>query len=183
MPFRALRSRVPLLALALAWVWTSTAVAQKPGDKDLKEISAHTWTMPKAKKLMAAMLNLGMAAKNNPTLVETMEGSGNLTLDQTAARFDAVPPAKRVLADAGLTSREFAVAQGSWFQSAMSYSVMKQYKLSADSVSKTTGVNKANLEFFRAHEAEIDQMNKEMQTQVPTETSGPGKREAEDSTQ
>jgi hypothetical protein len=100
---------------------------------------------------------------------ETLEGSGNLTIDQAAARYGTVPPVKRALADAGMSPREFAVAQGAWLQSAMSYGVMKQYKLSADSVSKTTGVSKANLEFFRANEAEIERMGKELQAQMPKE--------------
>lgn len=33
----------------------------------------------------------------------------------------------------------------------MAYGIMKQYKLSADSVSKSTGVSKANLAFIRVH--------------------------------
>jgi hypothetical protein len=36
-------------------------------------------------------------------------------------------------------------------------------------VSKTTGVSKANLEFFRVNEAEIERMGKEMQAQMPKE--------------
>ena len=172
MPFRAACSRATLVALALPCMLTSTVAAQKAGDKDLKEISAYTWTMPKFKQLMAAMANLGKAAQADSKMGETLEGSGNLTIDQAAARYGSVPPVKRALADAGMSPREFAVAQGAWLQSAMSYGVMKQYKLSADSVSKATGVSKANLEFFRANEAEIDRMGKEMQAQMPKEASG-----------
>jgi hypothetical protein len=163
------RFRAALVALAAPCLLSATAAAQSSSDKDLKEISGYTWTMPKFKQLMAAMLNLGKVASTNPKLGESLEDSGNLTLDQAAARYNAVPPLKRALADAGMTPREFAVAQGAWLQSAMSYGVMKQYKLSADSVSKTTGVSKANLEFWRAHEAEIEQMGKEMQAQMPEE--------------
>jgi hypothetical protein len=183
MPFRALRPRAALIALAFPCVWSPAALAQKSGDKDLKEISAYTWTMPKYQKLMAAMVNLGTAAQNNPTLGKSMEGSGNLTIDQTAARFDGVPPAKKAIADAGLTPREFAVAQGAWLQSAMSYAVMKQYKLSADSVSKTTGVSKANLEFFQTNEVEINRMAKEMQAKMPKDPADSGEGEDADSTE
>lgn len=184
MPVRALRSRAALLALALPGVWTSTALAQKSGDKDLKEISAYTWTMPKFKQLMTAMANLGKVARQDPKMASALEDSGNLTIDQSAARYGAVPPVKQALRDAGLTPREFAVAQGAWLQSAMSYGVMKQYKLSPDSVSRSTGVSKANLEFFRAHEAEIDQMGKELQAQGPKEEAADsGDDEAADSTE
>ena len=166
MPFRT------LIALAVSCLLPAAAGAQSSGDKDLKEISSYTWTMPKFKQLMTAMQNLGKAAQADPKMGEALEDSGNLTLDQAAARFNAVPPVKRALADAGMTPREFAVAQGAWLQSAMSYGVMKQYKLSADSVAKTTGVSKANLEFWRAHEAEIEKMGKEMQAGMPKEEEG-----------
>jgi hypothetical protein len=49
----------------------------------------------------------------------------------------------------------------------MSYGFMNQYHLTADSVSRATGVSKANLEFFRANEAELNRMTKEMQAHVP----------------
>src|SRR5215210_3944478 len=162
-------SRAMVLALALPWLVPAPAAAQKPGDKDLKAISAYTLTMPKYKQFMAAMLNLGKAAQRDPKLAETFHDSGNLTIDQMVARFSAVPPAKQAIADAGLTSREFAVAQGAMLQAGMSYGLMKQLKLSPDSVSKTTGVSKANLDFMQKNEAEIERMGKEMEAQMPRE--------------
>jgi len=169
MPVRALRSCAVIMALAVPSVLAVPALAQQSGDKDMKEISAYTWTMPKYKQLMTAMMNLGQAAQRDPKLGESLEGSGNLTIDQAAARYGAVPAVKQALAGAGLTPRQYAVAQGAWLQSAMSYGIMKQYKLSADSVSKTTGVSKANLEFFRANEAEIERMGNEVKGAMPKE--------------
>jgi hypothetical protein len=49
----------------------------------------------------------------------------------------------------------------------MSYGLMKQLHLTPDSVAKTTGVSKANLEFFRANEAELEQMRQTMEAQMP----------------
>jgi hypothetical protein len=170
MPVRSSRLRVVVLALTVPCLLTATAAAQKPGDKDLRAISAYTFTLPKYKQLMSAMLNLGKAAQRNPKMAEALEDSGNLTLDQMVARYSAVAPVKQAIADAGLTPREFAVAQGAMIHAGMSYGIMKQYKLSPDSVSKSTGVSKANLEFFRTNEAEIERMGKEMQAQLPNET-------------
>jgi hypothetical protein len=169
MPVRAVRLRPAILALALPCLLSVPAMAQSAGDKDLKEFSAYTWTMPKYKQLMAAMVNLGKAAQHDPKIGASLENSGNLSIDQAAARYGAVPAVKQALADAGMTPRQYAVAIGAWLQTAMSYGVMKQYKLSVDSVSKTTGVSKANLEFFRANEAEIERMGKEMQATMPKE--------------
>jgi hypothetical protein len=169
MPVRSSRVRVVALVLALPCLLTATAAAQKPGDKDLQAISAYTFTLPKYKQLMTAMINLGKAAQQNPSMADALEDSGNLSLDQMVARYSAVPAAKKAIVDAGLTPREYAVAQMAMIQAGMSYGIMKQYKLSPDSVSKTTGVSKANLEFFRANEAEIERMGKEMQAQMPKE--------------
>jgi hypothetical protein len=190
MPVRALRSRATMLALALPCLLTAPALGQSSADKDMKEISAYSWTMPKYKQLMAAMVSLGKAAQRDSTIGSALEGSGNLTIDQAAARYGAVPPVKQALADAGMTPRQYAVAQGAWLQSAMSYGIMKQYKLTADSVSKATGVSKANLEFFRANEAEIERMGKEMQATMPKEandetgaSSGEAESEGADTTE
>lgn len=169
MPVLASRGRAIVLALALPWLLTATAAAQAQGDKDLKAISAYTLTLPRFKQLMAAMANLGKAAQRDPKLGQALENSGNLSLDQMVARYDAIAPAKQSIADAGLTTRQFAVAQGAMLQAGMSYGIMKQYNLSADSVSKSTGVSKANLEFMRVNEAEIERMGKELQAQMPTE--------------
>jgi hypothetical protein len=169
MPVRSSRLRSVALALAFPCLLTATAAAQKPGDKDLQAISAYTFTLPKYKQLMTAMVNLGKAAQQNLRMADALEDSGNLTLDQMVARYSAVAPVKKAIADAGLTPREFAVAQGAMIHAGMSYGIMKQYRLSPDSVSKTTGVSKANLEFFRANEAEIERMGKEMQAQMPKE--------------
>ena len=127
--------------------------AQGQADKDLKAISAYTFTLPKYKQLMTAMVNLGNAAKVDPKVAGALEGSGNLSLDEMTMRLQSLAPARKAIVDAGLTPREFAVAQGAWLQSGMSYGLMKQYNLTADSVSKATGASKANLEFFRANEA------------------------------
>ena len=90
-----------------------------------------------------------------------------LHLDEMTMRLQSLAPARKAIVDAGLTPREFAVAQGAWLQSGMSYGLMKQYNLTADSVSKATGVSKANLEFFRANEAELERMGKSMEAQMP----------------
>jgi hypothetical protein len=169
MPYFAARARAFALGLAVPCLLTSTAAAQGQGDKDLKAISAYTLTMPKYRQFMNAMLNLGKAAQADPHLGDALEDSGNLSIDQLTARYASVPGVKPAITKAGMTPREFALAQGAFLQAGMSYGLMKQMKLSADSVVKATGVSRANLEFFRVNEAEINRMSKEMEAQMPTE--------------
>lgn len=169
MPCFAARARAIALALAMPCLLTSAAAAQGHGDKDLKAISAYSLTMPKYHQFMNVMLNLGKAAQADSSLGDAFESSGNLSIDQLAARYNSVPPVKAAITKAGMTPRDFALAQGAFLQAGMSYGLMKQMKLSPDSVAKVTGVSRANLEFFRVNEAEINRLSKEMEAQMPKE--------------
>jgi len=170
MPSLASRRRAFALALAVPCLLAPTA-AQGQGDKDLKAISAYTLTMPRYRQFMNAMLNLGKAAKKDSTLGGVFENSGNLPLDQLVARYNAVPVVKSAITTAGMTPRDFALAQGAILQAGMSYGLMKQLKLSPDSVIKTTGVSRANLEFFGVNDVEITRLNKELEAQMPRGSS------------
>jgi hypothetical protein len=170
MTLTALRSRVLLLMLAAPFA-ISTASAQGNDDKDSKAVSAYTLTMPKYKKLMQAMLNIGKAVQKDSTLASAIEDSGNKSLDQMTAAYNAKPQIRNAIAAAGLTSREFAVGEMALLQTGMSYGLMKQYKMTADSVHKATGVSMANLEFYRTNEAEIDRLTKQMEAQMPKDRS------------
>jgi hypothetical protein len=157
----------------IAALVVSTASAQNKGDKDLKAISGYTLSMPKYKQMTTAMLNLGKAAQKDPGISGALESSGEATLDQMIARLNAVPQARKAIADAGLSTREFALIMMSSLQAGMSYGLMKQLHLTPDSVAKTTGVSKANLEFFRANEAELEQMRQTMEAQMPKDEPEP----------
>jgi hypothetical protein len=183
MPFRSLTVRAGVPALVLLCLVATSSVGQAHGNSDLREISAYTLTMPKYKQLIAAMLNLGKAAQADPSVGGALEGSGNLTVDQATARLVSVPAAKRAITSAGLTPREFTIAQGAMLQAGMSYGIMKQYKLSPDSVSKSTGVSKANLEFFRANEAEIERLGKQMEGMAPRESATTQHEDADSDTE
>jgi hypothetical protein len=166
----ALRTAIVTLMLSAPFA-VSTANAQAKDDKDTKVVSAYTLTMPKYKKLMQAMLNIGKAVQKDSALGSAIEDSGNKSLDQMTAAYNAKPQIRNAIAAAGITSREFAVGLMSLFQTGMSYGLMKQYKMTADSVHKATGVSIANLEFYRANEAEIDRMTKQMEAQMPKDNS------------
>ena len=50
--------------------------------------------------------------------------------------------------------------------------------MTPDSVAKTTGVSRANLEFFRTNEAEIERMSKELEAQFPKNEANAAEGEA-----
>ena len=167
-----------LMASALA---ATTASAQDQGDKDLKAISGYTLTLPKYKQMMSAMLNLGKAAQQNPGISAALENSADATLDQMIARLNAVPAARKAIADAGLGTREFALIEMASLQAGMAYGLTKQLHLTPDSVARTTGVSKANLEFFRTNEAELERMRQAMEARMPKDQSADADGEAADS--
>lgn len=167
MPCFAARARATALAFAIPCLLPATATAQDQGDKDLKAISAYTLTMPKYRQFTGAMVNMAKAAQADPSLENAIENSGELSLDELIARYNSVPPLKAAITKAGMTPREFALAQGAIIQAGMAYGLMKQLKLPPDSVAKTTGVSRANLEFFRTNEAEIERMSRELEAQFP----------------
>ena len=108
MPVLSTRCRAIVLALVLPFLLAPAAAAQGQADKDLKAISAYTFTLPKYKQLMTAMLNLGNAAKADPKVAGALEGSGNLSLDEMTMRLQSLAPARKAIVDACINPREFA---------------------------------------------------------------------------
>jgi hypothetical protein len=181
MPVFSTRCRTFAALSLVSALMTSTASAQSQGDKDLKAISGYTLTMPKYKQMMTAMLNLGKAAQQNPGISAALENSADATLDQMIGRLNAVPQARNAIADAGLSTREFALIEMASLQAGMAYGLTKQLHLTPDSVAKTTGVSKGNLEFFRTNEAELERMRQAMEAQMPKDQSADVDGEAADS--
>jgi hypothetical protein len=77
------------------------------------------------------------------------------TLAEMAARVDAVPALAAAVRAAGLTSREFATAQLALLQTGLAYGLLKA---SPAGTPPPAGVLKENLEFFRVHEKELEEV-------------------------
>jgi hypothetical protein len=135
-----------LVTLSLLFNY-SLASAQTSADRDRKAYSSYRLTMPTYKKYLAAMVNMAQAGSRNPKVLDAMEASGSLTNDQLVARLNGVPEARRAITGAGLTTRDYVLAQGALLQAGMAHGTMKQLKISPDSAIKTFGVSRANLEF------------------------------------
>jgi hypothetical protein len=173
--FEMPKSRMRLLARAgrLAVVGLSFAVsavpAQSQGDADLKAISAYTLTLPKYKQYLDATLNLANVAAKNPQLAQRLDGYGNQSLAEQVKTLDGMPPIRAAITSTGFTTRDYVLAQGAILQAGMAYAMAKSGNISDDKVIKEAGVSRANLEFYRNNEAEIDRLAKEAKARMPEE--------------
>jgi hypothetical protein len=157
-------------------------------DPDLKAYNSYQLTLPKYKKFLDAMVNLAKAAEKNPAVGQSLEGAGEKSIAQTVAAYNKVPQVRRGISAAGLTTRDFVLTQGAFLHAGLAYALMKQGGFSPDSAVKTMQVSRANLDFVRKNEAEINRLTKEAEAKAPGlkeargngEDSGEGEEESGD---
>jgi hypothetical protein len=151
---------MPLLSLP------PLASAQEDDDPDSRAYRAYILTVPKFKKHLGALVNLATATQQNPKVKEAYHAALEASISEGVAQFDRVPEARRAIADAGLTTREFVVAQGAFFQ-AWWADQMAQKGTSPDSALMESGATQAQLEFMAKNRAEIDRLTKEAEAKNP----------------
>lgn len=166
-----LNSHLPARAVQLAGLALSLAApavsAQSQADADLKAVSAYTLTMPKYKQFLDATVNLANAAVKNPQLAQGLEGVGNKSVAEQVKALEGVPQIRGAITSTGLTTRDFVLTQGALLQAGMAHVLTKDAKMSPDSVVKTAGVSRANLDFYQKNEAEIGRLAKEAEARSP----------------
>lgn len=150
------------------------ASAQASADPDLKAISTYTLTMPKYQQYLDANVNIAKAASENPQLAGQLDGYGDKSLSEQIKLLDGIPPVKAAIADAGFTTRDYLLTQAALLQAGMAHAMTRDAKMPDDEVVQKAGVNKANLEFYRKNEAEINRLAKEAESRAP---AGPDESE------
>src|SRR5262245_24647751 len=92
-----------------------------------------------------------------------LAGNAN-TLSGMAAAIDKEPLAKKALADAGISAREFATFALASFQAGMVAGMMKQGVIKEVPRELAATVNVDNVKFFQEHEAEFEALVKAMRS-------------------
>jgi len=127
------------------------ADAQNPADRDAKEIAGYVLTDAALAKYSLAVRKL------QPLMGQVPQDCGQdevpQSLDGTAARMDEVPGVKSAFKAAGMTSREYLVFSWSVFQNGMAAWALEQ-----PGGKLPPGVKMANVNFYRAHEAELKKL-------------------------
>lgn len=146
------RMHSTLIGAALAAVLVpAAAAAQGIADRDTREVQSYVLTEAALAKYTQATKNLGPLAKKLSD--DCDDSDGPKSLDDSVARFNAVAGAQAAVKSAGMTTREYVVFTWSLFQTGMAAWVLDQPggKLPA-------GVSKANVNFYKQHEAAIQKL-------------------------
>jgi hypothetical protein len=141
------------LVVALALLPLASVKAQNLSDRDSNEIANYVLTDAALAKYSQAVRKLQPLMEQLPQDCETDEHPKSLTA--TAARMDAVPEVKSALKASGMTSREYLVFSWSVFQNGMA-----AWALDQPGGQLPPGVKKANVDFYRAHAAELTKLGK-----------------------
>ncbi|HEU4640947.1 MAG TPA: hypothetical protein VFS44_00740 [Gemmatimonadaceae bacterium] len=140
--------------------------AQKAPDADMQALASYRLTESTLHKVMQAGRNLAALAKD-PAARAYMEKAQQedqpeaKTIADMAKQFDGIPPMKKAITSAGLTSREYAMFTMSMLQASLAAAMMDAkgpYKLKE----LPKGTPPENVAFVRAHKAELEKYGAEM---------------------
>lgn len=141
-----------LAACVIAWLAPGACLAQS-ADSDTQEINRYVLTE-------AGLTHFAQATKNLDALEHPISGNCDdenpESLDEMVGRIDAVPGAAQAIEAAGMTSREYLVFSLSVFQNGMA-----AWALDQPGGELPPGMDMANVNFYRAHAAEIQQLGSE----------------------
>ena len=123
---------------------TGPAVAT---DKDTREISAYALTESGLAKFTRATQNL--AALPDACARMDDDDSNSQSIDQMVAKLNGITGAQGAVQSAGMTTREYVVFMFSMMESGLSaWAVAQSGKL-------PPGVQQANVDFYKTHEAQM----------------------------
>lgn len=169
MKAHVLRFWTPLVMIGLTLHSRPTlAFAQDDDDADSKAYRTYTLTMPKYKKYVAASVNLANARQRNPEVKKALQSIIEASLDEAVAHFNRVPEARRAVADAGLTPRDFILTSGLSVGAKMADHMVKKQGMAPAAAAEESGITQAQLDFFRKNATEIARLEKEAEVKAPS---------------
>jgi len=144
------------VTIAAALVTSAPCIAQNFAERDAREIGSFVLTEAGLAKYTQAVKNLGAHASRMRDACGDDDSESARSLDQMAARLDAIPEVKTAVRSAGLTTREYLVFSLSLFQNGMA-----AWALTQPGGKLPPGTSMANVNFYRAHEAAIRQLGEQ----------------------
>jgi hypothetical protein len=143
---------------------TSSAMTQKQ-QRDMHDaVHGYRLTESNVDKVISATRKMRALEKSNPQLVAAMQrehgAAGDAkSIDEAAARLDAIPPAKAILSSVGISSRDYLLTMFTLMESAAAYQFQKAGKLPPNS-DLAKDVTPENLAYIGAHQAQLQTLEK-----------------------
>jgi hypothetical protein len=135
-------------ACAMALLASPFAAAQ---DRDTQEIVAYVLTDAALAKYIKATKNLAALPGSKPGDCDA--GDDSMSLAEMTAAFDGVPGVKAAIQSAGMTTREYVV-----FMWSLLHNGLAAWGISQPGGKLPAGTSKANVDFYKRHEAELQQL-------------------------
>lgn len=139
-----------LIACAVCLALPAVGSAQADSDADNREVTSYRLTQPALAKYAAATRALATVLAENPP--DCDEDQNDQSLDAMVAEIRGIPAATEAIESAGMPVREYVVL--TW---AMVQAGFAAWGLDQPGGELPPGVSMANVEFFRAHEAEFQE--------------------------
>ncbi len=149
-------------ALTIALLLPGFAAAQ---DRDTQEVQKYTLTDAGLAKYTQATKKIAALPAGSAACED--DGGDSQSIDETTAKLNASPGAKAAIQSVGLTTREYVVFSWSLLHSGLAAWAGDQAggKLPA-------GTSKANVDFYKKHEAELKKLEILKQADDCEEDSG-----------
>ena len=139
-------------AVTLALLLPGFAVAQ---DSDAREIQSHVLTAAGLAKYTQATKKIAELPGGDcdDDGDDGDDGDDSQSLDQMTAKVNAAPGAKAAIQSAGMTTREYVVFTWSLLQTGLAAWAVDQ-----PGGKLPPGTSKANVDFYKKHEADLKQL-------------------------
>ena len=139
------------VTFALAMSAPLAVEAQSLTERDTKEVADYVLTDATLAKYTKAVHNLHPLKEQLQQDCDREDAQDSL--NDMAARMDAVPAVHSALKAAGMTAREYILFSFSLFQNGMTVWTIDQ-----SGGALPPGTNPANITFYRAHKAELEKL-------------------------
>ena len=137
----------------------TASVATSPAPEPTAvDISNYKLDMDAMRKYATAIKGFAVLAKTDSAAAEAMASNSNKSTAAMIAKLEASPAAMKVLNDAGLSAKDYVWITAAWIQAAMTETMLE----AKPDAKLPPGQNPQNIEFLKAHKAELDSMTKEM---------------------
>lgn len=121
------------------------------------DFSNYRLDMDKMRKYAAAIKGFSALPPSDTAGVSGLNMSGNESTAQTISKIESNPVARRVLADAGLSAKDYVWITAAYLQAAMTQGLIEV----SPEAKIPEGQNLQNLEFLKANKPELEALMKD----------------------